>query len=790
MYQLTSTKGYYTPREIVNYMTDESLIAYLKNEFIAYRESESAFAPATPPSQIDFSGQTEPIQTQLDMGTVVLSNEQKEAIESDLRALISYKGQPRKFTTGETQTLIKAIDGLKVLDPACGSGAFPMGVLQKLVFVLGRLDPRNEEWRQRQIDKVRHTIKTAEEIEDSTVRENTIRDLEREIDNINDAFERNELDYGRKLYLIENCIYGVDIQPIAVQISKLRFFISLVVDQKIDRERENLGVRPLPNLETKFVASDALIDVEKPTQIEIRNPHVVRKEKELSEVRRKHFTARTPPTKKKYRDLDTALRSELSELLKRDGFPDDTTEKIAYWDPYDQNTCTDWFDPEWMFNTKNGFDVVIGNPPYVQLQKNGSKLGRLYEPCNFDSFTKTGDIYCLFYEKANQLSRDGGHVCFITSNKWLLTAYGKALRDYLVRQTQPVQLLDMGPGVFDATVDTNILLFQNTARDLRATLRATTIRADFDAHTDNIAQYMGNNGVAMELPPKGKPWTICSPAGLALRYKIEDVGIPLKKWDAKIYYGIKTGCNEAFFIDEVKREELVKQDPKSVEIIKPLLRGRDLKRYHVHRSQLYMLATGYDLDIPTKYPAVYNHLQTLGSQIELGKMKVRGKGLFNRDDQGENWWNLRACAYYSAFEKEKIIYPNMTKFLPFVYDVRGFYTNDKSFIITSGNYLKYLTGYFNSRIAARWVRENCPELQGGTRELRKVFFENIPIPRVTEANQHLVATIEERVDGILAAKRTNPDEDTTALEKEIDEIVYSLYDLSPEEIAIVEEAVD
>ena len=360
------TGSFYTPREIVDYMTDESLIAYLKGELIAYHESQSALSMTTPPAQMNLGGQTEPVQTQLDAHVVTLSDDQKNRIEDDLRELISYKGKPRRFSMGEIKSLIRTIDGLKILDPACGSGAFPMGVLQKLVFLLGRLDARNEEWRQRQIDKVQQTIETAERIEDSTVRENTISDLESEINNINDTFERNEFDYGRKLFLIENCIYGVDIQPIAVQIAKLRFFISLVVDQKIDRSRENFGVRPLPNLETKFVASDALINVEKPAQIQIRNPHVVRKERELSEVRRKYFTARTPQTKNKYRDLDADLRSELSELLKRDGFPDDTTEKIAFWDPYDQNTCADWFDPEWMFNTKDGFDIVLGNPPYVQ----------------------------------------------------------------------------------------------------------------------------------------------------------------------------------------------------------------------------------------------------------------------------------------------------------------------------------------------------------------------------------------------------------------------------------------
>ena len=294
--------------------------------------------------------------------------------------------------------------------------------------------------------------------------------------------------------------------------------------------------------------------------------------------------------------------------------------------------------------------------------------------------------------------------------------------------------------------------------------------------------------MAMELPSKGESWTIRSPAELALKRKIEDVGKPLKGWDINIYFGIKAGCSEAFVIDETKRDELVEQDPKSAEIIKPLLRGRDIKRYHVQWAGLYMLATGYDLDIPNKYPAIYNHLETIGEQIESGRIKARGKGVFNRDDQGENWWNLRTCTYYSEFEKEKVVYPNMTKFLPFVYDLDGFYTNQKTFIITGGNYLKYLTGYFNSRIAAKWIRDNCPELRGGTRELSKVFFENISIPPITEANQHLATQIETRVDQILDAKRTDPGADVSELENKIDQIVYLLYDLTPEEITIVEEA--
>ena len=222
-----------------------------------------------------------------------------------------------------------------------------------------------------------------------------------------------------------------------------------------------------------------------------------------------------------------------------------------------------------MFGITDGFDVVIGNPPYVQLQKDGGRLGNLYASCNFDSFVRTGDIYCLFYEKANRLSRDGGHVCYITSNKWMRAAYGRNLRDYFIVHTQPIQLLDMGPDVFDATVDTNILLLQNVVPKNPATFKTATIKADFDKQTGNITEYMNDKGMSMEMPAKGEPWAILSPTELVLKRKIVAIGTPLKKWDIIIYRGIITGCNEAFLIDEAKRAELIARDPRSVEIIRP-----------------------------------------------------------------------------------------------------------------------------------------------------------------------------------------------------------------------------
>ena len=604
------TGSYYTPREVVDYMTDESLIAYLKQNLIACHESRRALATSTPPAQIDLSGSVEPVQTQLTTQSLELSNEEKDGIENKLRDLLAYTDKPHAFGDTDTDILISAVDALKILDPACGSGAFPMGVLHKLVLILSKLDRGNKRWQDRQIDK-------ASEIPDPTARDSVIEDIEA-------AFERNELDYGRKLYLIENCIYGVDIQPIAVQIAKLRFFISLVVDQRIDENRENRGVRALPNLETKFAAANTLIDIT--GQLTLRSPKIKEKEDELKEVRRRHFTARTPRTKKRCRERDAELRADLSALLSDLGLSHVIANEIASWDPYDQNASADWFDPEWMFNVKDGFDIVLGNPPYVQLQKDDGKLGRLYEPCNFDSFTKTGDIYCLFYEKANKLSRGGGHVCFITSNKWMRTAYGRKLRDYFTKYTQPIKLLDMGPDVFEAAVDTNILLLQNVSPVNPATFSATTIKSNLDEQEGNIAQYLNENSASMEMPVEGEPWAILSTKEYALKHKIEEIGTPLKDSNIRIFRGVVTGCNEAFVIDQAKRNELIRQDPKSAEIIKPFLRGRDVRRYFTQDSGTYMLATGYDLDIPNKYPAVFSHLKAIGKRIESVAKKEIVKG--------------------------------------------------------------------------------------------------------------------------------------------------------------------
>ena len=249
-----------------------------------------------------------------------------------------------------------------------------MGMLHKLTLALRRIDPDNKRWEALQKERARAKADAAFETRDQ-------RERDAELLEISETFQRYSGDFGRKLYLIQNSIFGVDIQPVACQIAKLRFFISLAIEQEADgTAADNFGIKPLPNLETRFVASDTLLSLDRPTQMSLGQTDVVnRLERKLNENRERHFHATTRRQKLECKEKDKELRGELATALKNLGLPADAAHNIAQWDPYDQNAVADWFDAEYMFGIAGGFDVVIGNPPYIQLQKDGGKLGRLYQ---------------------------------------------------------------------------------------------------------------------------------------------------------------------------------------------------------------------------------------------------------------------------------------------------------------------------------------------------------------------------------------------------------------------------
>ncbi|MCH8290317.1 Eco57I restriction-modification methylase domain-containing protein [Candidatus Poribacteria bacterium] len=761
------TGSFYTPREIVNYMVDESLVAYLKSELIAYYESQSTFSATTPPSQLDFNGQAEPVQTLLDTQKVMLSDEQKAEVEGKLRHLIAYNEEPHRFNEDETEHLIKAIDTLKILDPACGSGAFPMGILHKLVFILGKLDPRNERWKERQIEN-------ALKFSDTTIRESAIEDIEQ-------AFDRNELDYGRKLYLIENCIYGVDIQPVAVQIAKLRFFISLIVDQKIDETRENRGVRPLPNLETKFVAANTLIGIDE--QLSLRSQEIIKKERELEEVRHRHFTARTPKTKNRYRERDAELRAEISELLNNLGLPSETTEKLAYWDPYDQNAFADFFDPEWMFGIAQGFDVVIGNPPYVR-QENIRAIKPMLK-VQYDCYTGTADLYVYFYERGFQLLRDGGVLTYISSNKYFRSAYGKKLRDFLARQSTVYQLIDFGDApVFMSIAYPSIITLRKT-RPGENHLRA--LNWEPGSSIDEFETIFRTNSFTM--PQKALTtggWRLESPAGLSLLEKLQKAGKPLGNYvNGGLYSGIKTGFNKGFIVDRVTRDRLVAEHSSSVEILKPFLRGRDVKRWRVNFAGQHFIkiessenkqhswsgkSQGEAEKVFAKtYPAIHAHFEKFRSE------------LVKRYDQGKYFWELRSCGYWGQFDEPKIVYPDIAQAAEFTFDDDGYFLGNTSYLLPTKE--MWLLGLLNSKAVFWFYTKTSTQIRGGFVRFIAQYVSQIPVPTIPKDN-----SIKSLVDQIIDAKRYDPDADVTDLEHDIDQLVYELYGLTSEEIAIVEEA--
>ncbi|WP_260442146.1 Eco57I restriction-modification methylase domain-containing protein [Elizabethkingia anophelis] len=478
--------SFYTPKEIVAYMVDESLIAYLNNALPDLDEEliHQLFEQDTLP---EFLENNHPLC---------------EKIAKELRSV-------------------------KILDPACGSGAFPMGILNRMVEILEKLDAKN---------KASH--------------------------------------HDLKLHLIEECIYGVDIQTIASQISKLRFFISLIVEQEtmdLSKPEENYGVLTLPNLETKFVAANTLIGMKKKKEGDFVNslftdPRIDETKQELMEVRKEHFYAKSAYKKKELRDKDAKLRTELSKLLQdNDEFAPEDAIQFSQWNPYDQNASSPFFDPEWMFGLEEGFDLVIGNPPYVQLQKESGRLAKLYQHCEYKTFAKTGDIYSLFYERGWQLLKNNGFLCYITSNKWMRAGYGESTREFFATHTNPILLIDFaGQKIFEsATVDTNILLFSKDKN--RQQTKACVIK---EKVLNNLSVYFRQNANYSEFK-NAASWVILTDIEKQIKEKIERLGTPLKEWDIRINYGIKTGFNEAFIIDGSKRKALIDEDPKSEEIIRP-----------------------------------------------------------------------------------------------------------------------------------------------------------------------------------------------------------------------------
>ena len=760
------TGSFYTPREIVNYMVEEGLIAYLE-DYILQRIKPKSTGPKFQPLQLNMFDLTPAVQTEFDFDSSHNDDAYRVSLRANLRKMVSFNQDGNPFAReDERRFIVTAIDEMRILDPAVGSGAYPMGVLQLLVHVLKKIDPDNRFWRALQEGKQARSRVQGEEggaKYDPTA----------------------ESDYNRKLYLIRNCIFGVDLQPIAIQICKLRFFVSLAINErKTEAGADNFGIKPLPNLETKFVAANSLVKL-KGGQMTISSPEIDDLRLELKRLRAKSFNLKSRKAKLKNREADEAARKRIGELIKANDFKkpgdDESADQIAQWNPYDQSTSAGWFDPKWMFgfDSYSPFDLVIGNPPYRQIQKYDAATKAIWRGQGYSTYVATGDIYSLFYERGVQLLKPGGILSYITSNNWMRAKYGEATRKFFATQN-PLVLVDFGMAlVFEsAAALVNILILQK-AKNERIT-RMVRVKDNFDATVTELTQYVDEFS-SIQNNLSANSWVAYTQEEYELKRRVEQQGVRLdnrdekgkplaeKVWDININRGILTGYNAAFIIDQAKRDKLVAADPKSAEIIRPILRGRDVRAWVADWAGLYLINTHNGvktegippIDVAKEYPAVYAWLES--HQPKISK----------RYDQGDHWSNLRNLAYLNDFNRSKIIYPEITNSLPFTYDISGEYlTNNKCFII-SGHHLAYLTAVFNSPLFRFFFKDNFPELLGNSYETRSVFFEQIPIKLPDPETEWI---FERMSNYIIRAKKSGAhDVEGLFFQQMVNGLVYELY---------------
>lgn len=680
------TGSFYTPREIVQYMVNESLVAHLKR-------------------------------------TV------GEELEPQFRQLMQYSDDAVELSDEQRKSIMQSLYDCKILDPACGSGAFPMGILQQMVHILNRIDPENKQWKEMMLNKAIDETSEAYHNSSDEERKELVADIER---NFNENINRP--DYARKLYLIENCIYGVDIQPIAIQISKLRFFISLVVDQKTNNNpADNFGIRPLPNLEAKFVAANTLIGLNKKKTSLFDNDAIKAKEKELKVAKHKIFGAKTVKTKRKYRSIVNELRLEIANMLKNCGAVGNAeAQQLASWDMFDQNASSLFFDSEWMFGVKDGFDVVIGNPPYISAIDLKKSLGNEnYKDLKslFQTSKGTVDMYVYFFEKGINLLCNGGTLSFITPNKYLSANYGKALRVYLMTNAKITTVLDVSRNsIFDADTYPVVTILCKSFN---------TTFYEFTTVDKYKIEHKFSSSQLSELPENN--WGFILSAKYELTKKVLFKSKPILEV-CKIN-ATSTASEADEFHNSIYNDEKIGLKLINTGTINPYCNFWGNRKL-TDKGENYL------------YPMLPNNSKTLGtnryhlynsSKIIIAKMSLHLEGFW--DEKGEYASINTNCLHSIKINPLKLLGWIHSKLFHYIYEC---YFEG---LRMAGDYLPFTAPY----LSCMCVPLNINSLE-----------------------------IENLVNSILSAKRLSSDTDTTALESEIDLMVYHLYGLTYDEVLIVD----
>jgi len=710
------TGSFYTPRPIVDYMVDESLKAHFTQALgTPGRSSSSSTTLSEPDAHVG------------------------------LDILFAYTEKEHAFSDTEVATLIRAIDAVKVLDPACGSGAFPMGVLHKLVYILGKLDPDNERWKQTQLAK----------LDSAPMRESLERD-----------FEDNDDDYGRKLYLIENCLYGVDIQPIAIQITKLRFFISLVCDQTTNRNKKNNhGIRPLPNLETKFVAANTLIGLPVMTQDLLVDPRVGEIEKEIESLYHGHFSIQRRDQKLTLQRKIRTLRKELGKLLGESLLAPQKARHVAEWDAFDPQATADFFDPHWMFGRSlaSGFDITIGNPPYVradeQSEVNQKQRRAILDSNQYETLWEKWDLYVAFLERGYKLLRPNGVSTMIVSDAFCHSKYAQKAQNWFLENSRILRLDFCGElKIFEAAVHNVITSFQYTdgvswkpeRRVHRGTFGdITLLPTDEQAKLTNRL-FFPEDGITQAFSCKSLLLeTICY-----------------------ISVGMVAHADEKVAKGEFQLEDLVSRT-EDAKHSKPFVEGKHLERWLP--SDRRWLEWGTPRSPALLRRKTFEELYTATEKIISVDMSAGTERLRVAYDDNQLFHNHSAWSFVPWLSLKGIRNRSLKKAARYVGEkpVRPDLPKREELEETSRRFsVKYLLGVMNSGTARDFLRAN----RRSNIHLYPDDWKRLPIPDVPAEQQQPIGVL---VDRILTAKRANPGADIADLETRIDAKVATLYGIAP-----------
>jgi type I restriction-modification system DNA methylase subunit len=549
--------------------------------------------------------------------------------------------------------------------------------------------------------------------------------------------------YRFKRECIEKSLYGVDIDRGAAEIAKLRLWLSLVVDE------DDIGqIKPLPNLDYKIVCGDSLGSVRR----DVLNDHLFA---ELESLKTRYFDETSPGKKKEEKSRIDSLINRLTHNESRFDY------HIFFSEAFDHGS--------------SGFDVVIANPPYVRQE--GIKVIKPALKTEFGPFfCGTADIYTYFYKRGTELLKTGGHLCFIAPNKFMRAGYGKNTRELLTEKVSLKTVIDFCDlPIFDATTYPSILLVEKRPpAEKETTLAATFTDA---SQLERIEETLGTVGFPMPVSSLRKEgWSLERPEVLRLMEKLRKAGTPLGEYvKGRLYYGIKTGFNEAFVIDEATRARLIAEDPKSAELIKPWLRGRDIKKWKAEWAGLYVIFTRRGTDIE-KYPAIKRHLAKFREHLEPKKSERDNRG---RKPGPYKWFEIQDnIAYYEQFNSPKIIYPDIAQHTEFTWDESKALLGNTAYIIPTDK--QWLVGLLNSTTVWWFYVNLSSTIRGGFVRFIAQYMEQLPIPALPDGQKTPIAALVQQI----LADPGSPN--VSRLEAEIDRLVYRLYDLTADEIAIVE----